>query len=174
MPAVVRPAGPIIRTQVQVVLPLLGNYRIMQRSSMLKRTSTSRIGAVWLAVGSLGRCEAVYLLLSPGANAVLTVYKWLTISLTNVRCVIFVLISGIPDTQVLRSAVHFTNALHDKFSRQPATPIQQMSLLSTEGDSEDSDRRYPCPRLGCYKAYRQASGLRYHLKHVSLFFLVYR
>jgi myb proto-oncogene protein/Myb-like DNA-binding protein BAS1 len=63
------------------------------------------------------------------------------------------------------STVHFTNALHDKFSKQPVTPVHQMSLLSTEGDSEDSDRRYPCPQLGCYKAYRQPSGLRYHLKH---------
>ena len=71
------------------------------------------------------------------------------------------------DIDYQRSAVHFTNALHDKFSKQPATPVQQMSMLSTDGDSEDSDRRYPCPTPGCYKAYRQPSGLRYHLKHVS-------
>ncbi|KAF9535330.1 hypothetical protein CPB83DRAFT_841584 [Crepidotus variabilis] len=64
------------------------------------------------------------------------------------------------------STVHFTNAIQDKFSKQPATPVQQMSMLSTEGgDSEDSDRRYPCPTPGCYKAYRQPSGLRYHIKH---------
>jgi hypothetical protein len=83
----------MIGTQVQAVLPLLGNYKIMQRSSMLKRTSTNLTGAVWLAVGSLGRCEAVYFLLTSEANNVLTVYKWLTISFTNVRWISFLLIS---------------------------------------------------------------------------------
>lgn len=40
-----------------------------------------------------------------------------------------------------------------------------------EGELDDSehDRRYPCPKQGCYKAYRQPSGLRYHIKNVGPF-----
>lgn len=40
-----------------------------------------------------------------------------------------------------------------------------------DGEIEDlePERKYACPKLGCYKAYRQPSGLRYHIKYVCLF-----
>ncbi|KAJ3512793.1 hypothetical protein NLJ89_g3310 [Agrocybe chaxingu] len=65
------------------------------------------------------------------------------------------------------SAAHFTHALFSRFAQQPATPDQQTSSLSTDGevDASDPDRKYMCPREGCFKAYRQPSGLRYHIKH---------
>ncbi|KAJ8517033.1 hypothetical protein ONZ45_g5734 [Pleurotus djamor] len=36
----------------------------------------------------------------------------------------------------------------------------------SEGESEDKKaRKYVCQHAGCFKAYRQLSGLRYHRKH---------
>lgn len=53
--------------------------------------------------------------------------------------------------------------------QQPGTPDMHPSLLSGEEAAEDCEpqRKYPCPHPGCYKAYRQTSGLRYHTKFVS-------
>ncbi|KAF8971449.1 hypothetical protein BDZ97DRAFT_1786576 [Flammula alnicola] len=65
------------------------------------------------------------------------------------------------------STAHFTRALFSRFSaQQPGTPDQSTSSLSPE-EVEDSEpeRKYACPRPGCYKAYRQPSGLRYHVKY---------
>lgn len=50
-----RHAGPITK-MAQVVLQRLESYKIMLNSTTLKRKATrSRIGALWLAVGGLGR-----------------------------------------------------------------------------------------------------------------------
>ncbi|KDR84868.1 hypothetical protein GALMADRAFT_217949 [Galerina marginata CBS 339.88] len=65
------------------------------------------------------------------------------------------------------STAHFKNALFSRFSaQQPSTPVLN-TPSSTDGDLEDSEpeRKYACPQPGCYKAYRQPSGLRYHVKY---------
>lgn len=64
------------------------------------------------------------------------------------------------------SPAHFTNALYNRFSaQQPGTPLLG-TPSSTEAELEDdSQRRYTCPQDGCFKAYRQPSGLRYHISH---------
>jgi len=65
------------------------------------------------------------------------------------------------------STAHFKNALFSRFSaQQPSTPVLN-TPSSTEGDIEDlePERKYACPQPGCYKAYRQPSGLRYHVKY---------
>ncbi|KAF8202953.1 hypothetical protein BJ912DRAFT_1052975 [Pholiota molesta] len=63
------------------------------------------------------------------------------------------------------STAHFTNALFSRFNaQQPSTPDQNPTTLSGEDDEEETQRRYPCPLPNCYKAYRQTSGLRYHIK----------
>ena len=74
----------------------------------------------------------------------------------------------------IRSTAHFANALFNKFSKQPGTPIQQMASLSTEADGDDSERKHVCPKPDCYKAYRQPSGLRYHIKHVCPPLILYQ
>ncbi|KAF8168227.1 hypothetical protein B0H34DRAFT_684715 [Crassisporium funariophilum] len=67
------------------------------------------------------------------------------------------------------STEHFQNALYSRFSaQQPSTSVLNTpSSLNTEAETEEiePERNYPCPESGCYKAYRQPSGLRYHIKH---------
>ncbi|KAF9481702.1 hypothetical protein BDN70DRAFT_876021 [Pholiota conissans] len=63
------------------------------------------------------------------------------------------------------STAHFTNALFSRFSQQqPATPEQSTSPLSGDDGEGEPERKHMCPLPGCYKAYRQTSGLRYHKK----------
>ncbi|TFK41278.1 hypothetical protein BDQ12DRAFT_704016 [Crucibulum laeve] len=67
------------------------------------------------------------------------------------------------------STVHFRHAVSSRFSA-PATGVAEETSAtgsSTETESENivSDRIFPCTQLDCCKVYRQASGLRYHLKH---------
>ena len=71
---------------------------------------------------------------------------------------------------------HYTCAMFSKMSaQQPNSPIQN-TPSSSIGEIEDSEpeRKYICPHAGCLKAYRQSSGLRYHIKNVSpcSFFLI--
>ncbi|KAJ7169456.1 hypothetical protein C8R46DRAFT_1217154 [Mycena filopes] len=65
------------------------------------------------------------------------------------------------------STAHFRNAVSSTFSTAEAgdnapsgTPSQD-----AEGDDEQESRSYICHHPQCFKAYRQPSGLRYHLKH---------
>jgi hypothetical protein len=69
MPAVVHHAGPIIRTKVQTVSPPLENYKIMPKTSTPKKKALiSRIDALWLAAGNLGRYGLVSSVLLAGAD----------------------------------------------------------------------------------------------------------
>ena len=74
------------------------------------------------------------------------------------------------------SMAHFTCAMFSKFSaQQPSSPAQNTPSSSTlEMEDLEPERKYTCPQVGCLKAYRQSSGLRYHIKHVCRcsFFLV--
>ncbi|PPQ62741.1 hypothetical protein CVT24_000435, partial [Panaeolus cyanescens] len=69
------------------------------------------------------------------------------------------------------SPFHFEKALSDAmYTRLSAqggveTPEQSEMVLPGEEQNSDEERKYVCPHEGCYKAYRQASGLRYHRKH---------
>ena len=63
---------------------------------------------------------------------------------------------------------HFTSAMFSKLSaQQPNSPAQNTPSSSTlEIEDLEPERKYACPHVGCLKAYRQSSGLRYHRKHV--------
>ncbi|KAF8898459.1 hypothetical protein BD779DRAFT_1484033 [Infundibulicybe gibba] len=68
------------------------------------------------------------------------------------------------------STAHFRKALSTSFSAQAPghTDLPQSSSAGSGSDPETSDRAkrtYVCHHLQCFKAYRQPSGLRYHLKH---------
>jgi hypothetical protein len=69
-----------------------------------------------------------------------------------------------------RSTVHFRNAVSSAVSstfttvddgEQPTAPPQDPNVAQQES------RGYVCNHPHCFKAYKQPSGLRYHLKHVS-------
>lgn len=52
-------------------------------------------------------------------------------------------------------------------AQQPNSPAQNTpSSSALEIEDLEPERKYPCPHVGCLKAYRQSSGLRYHRKHV--------
>lgn len=74
------------------------------------------------------------------------------------------------------SMAHFTCAMFSKFSaQQPISPALNTPSSSTlEIEDLEPERKFTCPQAGCLKAYRQSSGLRYHIKHVCRrsFFLV--
>jgi len=65
------------------------------------------------------------------------------------------------------SMSHFTSAMSSKLSaQQPNSPAQNTPSSSTlEIEDLEPERKYSCPRAGCFKAYRQSSGLRYHRKY---------
>ena len=74
------------------------------------------------------------------------------------------------------SVSHFTCAMFSKVSaQQPNSPAQNTPSSSTaEIEDSEPERKFTCPQAGCLKAYRQSSGLRYHIKHVcrcSFFFI---
>ena len=78
------------------------------------------------------------------------------------------------------SAAHFKNALQSRFSAQQsslASPISEDVFHNSSGkdlEDDEADRRYTCPQPNCFKAYRQPSGLRYHLKHVRHYWIFAR
>jgi len=65
------------------------------------------------------------------------------------------------------SMSHFTCAMFSKLSaQQPNSSAQNTPSSSTlEFRELEPERKFTCPQAGCLKAYRQSSGLRYHIKH---------
>ncbi|PFH50771.1 hypothetical protein AMATHDRAFT_3627 [Amanita thiersii Skay4041] len=69
------------------------------------------------------------------------------------------------------STAHFRHALSTSFSAQQLhrKGVQGSSTGDSNtddvGDDESSGRVYTCTHPKCFKAYKQPSGLRYHLKH---------
>lgn len=63
-----------------------------------------------------------------------------------------------------RSKAHFQQALSSSLlGRKEATPVS----TTDDGADKPQKRVHPCPRADCPKEYKQLSGLRYHLAHVS-------
>jgi hypothetical protein len=74
-----------------------------------------------------------------------------------------------------RSKAHFSQALLDQYlQRRKRGQEQAMNSSSASGndavgeDQGNKRKKHPCPHDGCPNVYRQKSGLRYHLSHVSL------
>lgn len=78
-----------------------------------------------------------------------------------------------------RSKAHFSQALLDQYYLQQQKHKREQSKNSknsssalgdeTTGEDQGAKRKkHPCPHDGCPNIYRQKSGLRYHLSHVSL------
>ncbi|EAU93219.2 hypothetical protein CC1G_10287 [Coprinopsis cinerea okayama7 len=64
------------------------------------------------------------------------------------------------------SKVHFQDAVQSFLSQHSTAAEASQDPSSSPGkDPEKKQRRYMCPRPGCVKAFKQASGLRYHLAH---------
>ncbi|KAF8078333.1 hypothetical protein FPV67DRAFT_1663083 [Lyophyllum atratum] len=69
------------------------------------------------------------------------------------------------------STAHFRAAMSSSFSSQRQAGSNLRRPSSTSGSSseaetgEETRRTYVCHHPQCFKAYRQPSGLRYHLKH---------
>ncbi|KAK2462006.1 hypothetical protein APHAL10511_006469 [Amanita phalloides] len=68
------------------------------------------------------------------------------------------------------STAHFSHALSTKFSSQQlhGESLQGSPTMASASDTEASEkakRTYACRHPNCFKAYKQPSGLRYHLKH---------
>ncbi|TFK30375.1 hypothetical protein FA15DRAFT_3853 [Coprinopsis marcescibilis] len=61
------------------------------------------------------------------------------------------------------SPVHFKSALQSRISAR-LSEASRSHHQTSEQDDQDG-RKYYCTTLNCFREYRQASGLRYHLKH---------
>jgi len=80
-----------------------------------------------------------------------------------------------------RSKAHFSQALLDQYSHQQKKKQERSKNSSsasgnnTIGEDQGTKRKkHPCPHDGCPNIYRQKSGLRYHLSHVSLDDLIHK
>lgn len=60
------------------------------------------------------------------------------------------------------STEHFRSALSSRFSAQSSSRTNSSGTVS---DPEDPQRTFACKHPECFKTYKHASGLRYHLKH---------
>jgi len=74
-----------------------------------------------------------------------------------------------------RSKAHFSQALLDQYSQQQKQKQERAKNSSSAsgndaigGDQGGGRKKHPCPHDGCPNIYRQKSGLRYHLSHVSI------
>ena len=75
----------------------------------------------------------------------------------------------------ISSTAHYQTALSSTFSRSQNDSIGEPSSApesdSEATNSEDNPRLFVCQHPHCFKAYRQSSGLRYHMKHASVLFI---
>lgn len=77
---------------------------------------------------------------------------------------------GLFTPDFFRSTAHFRQALSTRFSTSIASSSDVTDPEPAEGeDAGKSARKFICKHPGCFKAYRQLSGLRYHRKHVCPF-----
>ncbi|KAJ7814104.1 hypothetical protein B0H14DRAFT_2850846 [Mycena olivaceomarginata] len=65
------------------------------------------------------------------------------------------------------STAHFRNALSCTFKSVAEEGETPVAAAQDAEDGERENRDYICHHPHCFKAYKQPSGLRYHLKHVS-------
>lgn len=73
-------------------------------------------------------------------------------------------------TFVDSSKAHFLQAITSITSTSPSTG--QPPALETSRKLKRPTRTHPCPHANCPQVYKQLSGLRYHLSHVSPPYLV--
>lgn len=68
------------------------------------------------------------------------------------------------------SKAHFQHAISTSFVSAYVSglvvPESVEASTSTEGEDR-TKKQYPCPHENCPNRYKQLSGLRYHLAHVS-------
>lgn len=75
---------------------------------------------------------------------------------------------GLFTSPFFRSTAHFRQALSTRFSTSIASSIDVTDPEPADGeDAAKTARKFICKLPGCFKAYRQLSGLRYHRKHVG-------
>jgi hypothetical protein len=65
-----------------------------------------------------------------------------------------------------RSTVHFRNAVSSTFNATEDDTERPSNPAMDAAASEQEIRTHICHHPQCFKAYKQPSGLRYHLKHV--------
>jgi hypothetical protein len=201
MPVVTRTAGPQIRQWVPLGSQHQRSYRIIARTITTNQwEAPSRIDVRWTDVGRVGKSVATTLspsppiqrsILSPiqsriylttehqppvlvrrasmGCN---TIFKCNSPSLPPV-------VQGSPSP--FRSKAHFSQALLNQYFQQQKQKQEQAKNSSSAsgndavgGDQGAKRKKHPCPHDGCPNVYRQKSGLRYHLSHVSLGVLTWR
>src|SRR5712672_2546694 len=69
------------------------------------------------------------------------------------------------DEFINSSKAHFLQAITSFTSTVPAS--SQPPVSETSRKQKRPARTHPCPHANCPQVYKQLSGLRYHLSHVS-------
>jgi len=93
--------------------------------------------------------------------------EWSTVSLASVRSLISV--NRCRNTHYMffgSSKAHFLQAITTFTSTVPSTaPLP--AAPETSRKQKRPAKTHPCPHANCPQVYKQLSGLRYHLSHVS-------
>ena len=91
--------------------------------------------------------------------------QWFTIPFTSVGQVEFAARGDTQDVFIDSSKAHFLQAITSFTSTVPSTA--QPPASETPRKQKRPARTHPCPHANCPQVYKQLSGLRYHLSHVS-------
>lgn len=184
-----RTVGPQTHRWVPLVSQHQRNYQIIVRTITMNQWGVrSRTDVHWIDVERVGKSVTTVfsptrlansaICSTPDASSLSNVpsFRVSTGCSTTFKCNFFDL--GFPpdvsNSSSFRSRAHFSEALLSQYSQQQKQK-QDKSKSSSSASGNDAEggdqgakrKKHPCPHDGCPNVYRQKSGLRYHLSHVS-------
>lgn len=143
------------------------NYQITYELSMLRTNSLTinHIDADCQVVTRLGRLTFTFFLLFElfsyhlrASMVYNTIYKCRSSRICRVT-------GDTQDGFIDSSKAHFLQAITSFTSTVPSTAQPPVSEMPRK--QKRPARTHPCPHANCPQVYKQLSGLRYHLSHVS-------
>lgn len=167
-----RVAGlPMQRRVVPVIAPRVAFRITIKPHTRKTREGTDRIGVAWRDVVNLGRyAQTLY-------HALALVDVCIRVSMdcsTTFRCELDCRYDGQCLTAICPSSkAHFqhaiTSSIVSTYISGLAVPasVEASTVTSSEGEDR-TKKQYKCPHENCPNQYKQLSGLRYHLAHVSI------
>ena len=142
------------------------NYQITYEQSMFRTNSLTinHIDADCRVVTRLGRLTFTFNF-CVRCSHIIPERQWFAIPFTSVGLVEFALRLARLRYVHNSSKAHFLQAITSFTSTVPSTA--QPPALETPRKQKRPLRTHPCPHANCPQVYKQLSGLRYHLSHVS-------
>ncbi len=174
MHAVISAVWSVIRLSASNLLPQR-NYLITFELTTLRTNFliTNHIDVDCRVVTKAGRSYFLPYCLRDYRSHITSEREWSTVSLAGVRSLRSV--NRCRNTQDMffgSSKAHFLQAITTFTSTVPATA--HLPAPETSRKQKRPAKTHPCPHVNCPQVYKQLSGLRYHLSHVSRPYLGYK